>query len=96
MVAPVVVNSVDSAGLPKAVSPTDPMPVSGLISKGGVLGAGIAYHGFRVDVVGTTAWSATFTNGVTVNFTPLAGEEFSWDVSTVTPGTGGSGIGYLL
>ena len=27
MVAPVVVNSIDSAGLPQAVSPTDPMPI---------------------------------------------------------------------
>ena len=29
MVAPVVVNSIDSAGLPQPVSPTDPMPVAG-------------------------------------------------------------------
>ena len=83
-------------GIKTFFGPADPMPVSGLVSRGGVLVAGTAYRGFRVDVVGTTAWSATFTNGVTVNFTPLAGEEFSWDVSTVTPGTGGSGIGYLL
>ncbi len=95
MVAPVVVNSIDSAGLPQAVSPTDPMPVSGLISKGEALAAGTAYHGFRVDVVGTTAWGASFVNGNAVSFTPIAGEEFAWDVSTVTPGTGGSGIGYL-
>ena len=32
MVAPVVVNSIDSAGLPQAVSPTDPMPTSAAVT----------------------------------------------------------------
>ena len=95
MVAPVVVNSIDSAGLPQPVSPTDPMPVSGLISKGEALAAGTAYHGFRVDVVGTTAWTFTFTNGGTVSFTPVAGEIFDWDGQFTVIGTGGSGAGYL-
>ena len=36
MVAPVVVNSIDSAGLPKAVSPTDPMPATSVGVPGSV------------------------------------------------------------
>ncbi len=95
MVAPVVVNSIDSAGLPQPVGPTAPMPVSGLISKGGALVADVAYNGFYVDVVGTTAWSATFVNGGTVSFTPIAGKSYPWAVTSVVPGTGGLAIGYL-
>ena len=90
-----LIYALDANGDIHRVSPTDPMPVSGFISKGGVLGAGIVYHGFRVDVVGTTAWTFTFTNGGTVSFTPVAGEILDWDGQFTVIGTGGSGTGYL-
>ena len=69
--------------------------VYGLARKGEAIQAATQYAGFRVDVPGTGTWSATFVDGGTVSFTPTAGEQFPWHVSSVTPASGGSGIGYL-
>ncbi len=86
---------IDASNNETLVSHAKPLPVSGLVSKGEALAAGTAYRGFRVDVVGTTAWTFTFTNGGTVSFNPVAGEIFDWDGQFTVIGTGGSGAGYL-
>ena len=61
MVAPVVVNSIDSAGLPQAVSPTDPMPATPIDPNGnplvGVFSVGVS----GATLVGTTAWQTQLT-----------------------------------
>lgn len=91
----VAIATLNAAGVPVIGGPSNPVPVSGLVAKGAALVTGTAYQGFRVDLPGSTTWSATFSGGGTVSFTPLAGEEFPWSVSSVTPGTSGTGIGYL-
>ena len=75
--------------------PANPLPVGGSVSKGEAIAVNTRYIGCRLDVVGTTAWTFTFTNGGTVSFTPVAGEILDWDGQFTVIGTGGSGTGYL-
>jgi hypothetical protein len=74
--------------------------VYGLARKASDLAAATTYSatetlGFHVDVVGSTAWSATFVDGGTVSFTPVAGEHYPWHLSSITSGTGGTGVVFI-
>lgn len=73
---------------------TRPTLTRELISKGEALTAATHYVGFRVVLVGTGDWSATFAGGGTVSFSVTAGETFNWHVTNVTVGAGGTAIGF--
>lgn len=74
--------------------------IYGLARKASDLAAATTYNstevvGFYVDVAGSTAWTAVFIDGGTVAFTPTAGEHYPWHLSSITSGTGGTGVLFL-
>lgn len=41
-------------------------------------------YGFTVEVAGTGDWTATFAGGNTVTFTPTAGKDYGWHLTSLT------------